>query len=82
MTYPLQEQSSNGDAPPPPPPAPHTMPPIQLPTPVPHISHTRAPYTPNYYQNQVFGMRQPKAARAQQVMIVFVMVQKTRVRRI
>jgi hypothetical protein len=70
MTYPPQEQSSNGDAPPPPPPAPHTMPPAQFPTPIPHISHTPAPYEPSYYQNQAFGMRQRKAARAQQVMTV------------
>jgi hypothetical protein len=70
MTYSPQEPSSNGDAPPPPPPAPHTMPPAQFPTPVPHISHTPAPYDPSYYQNQAFGMRQRKAARAQQVMTV------------
>ncbi|KAF7115349.1 hypothetical protein CNMCM5793_002165 [Aspergillus hiratsukae] len=67
MTYPPQEQSSNGDPPPPPPPpVPHTMPPAQFPRPVPQISHTPAPYEPNYYQNQAFGMRQRKPARAQQ----------------
>ncbi|KAH1323326.1 hypothetical protein KXX47_000814 [Aspergillus fumigatus] len=66
MTYPPQEQSSYGETPPAPPPAPHTMPPAQFPTPIPHISHTPAPYEPNYYQNQAFGMRQRKAARAQQ----------------
>lgn len=71
MTYPPQEQSSNGETPPAPPPAPHTMPPAQFPTPIPHISHTPAPYEPNYYQNQAFGMRQRKAARAQQVITVF-----------
>ncbi|GFF44604.1 C6 finger domain protein, putative [Aspergillus udagawae] len=64
ITYPPQEQSSNGDPPLPPPPAPHTMPPAQFPTPVPHIFP--APYEPNCYQNQAFGIRQRKVARAQQ----------------
>ncbi|EAW06308.1 putative C6 finger domain protein [Aspergillus clavatus NRRL 1] len=62
MPFAPQEPSNNGDPPPPP----HTMPPAQFPTPVPHISHTPAPYEPSFYQNQTFGMRQRKAARAQQ----------------
>ncbi|KAF4207298.1 hypothetical protein CNMCM8927_003572 [Aspergillus lentulus] len=66
ITYPLQKQSGNGEAIPPPPPAPYTMPPAQLPMPVPQISHTPASCEPNYYQIQAIGMRQPKAARAQQ----------------
>jgi hypothetical protein len=39
--------------------------------PAPQIPHTPASCEPNYYQNQAFGTRQPKAARAQQVMTVF-----------
>jgi hypothetical protein len=43
------------------------MPPAQIPTlPFPQLSHTPAPYEPNYYQNQAFGMRQRKPVRAQQ----------------
>ncbi|KAF4236882.1 hypothetical protein CNMCM8980_002701 [Aspergillus fumigatiaffinis] len=66
MTYSLQNQSSNCEATRPPPQAPYTMPPAELPMPVPQISHTPASCEPNYYQNQAFGTRQPKAARAQQ----------------
>ncbi|KAF9886132.1 hypothetical protein FE257_011957, partial [Aspergillus nanangensis] len=61
LAFPPQESHSNGDPP-------HTMAPGQYAaTPVPHTSHTPAPYEPGYYSNAAYGMRQQrKAARAQQ----------------
>ncbi|KAF7595061.1 hypothetical protein BBP40_007464 [Aspergillus hancockii] len=64
MPFPPQEPHSNGD---PPPPLPtHSIPPAPYSTPVPPISHTPTPYDSGYYQSQAFGIRQRKAARAQQ----------------
>ena len=59
------DQPSNGE---PPLPA-HSVPPAQYPTPVPAaMPQTPAPFDPpGYYQSQAYGMRQRKAARAQQV---------------
>lgn len=62
MPFAPQEPHGNGD---PGLPA-HSLPPTQYPTPVPQISHTPSFDSP-YYQNQAFGIRQRKAARAQQV---------------
>ncbi|KKK19745.1 hypothetical protein AOCH_006820 [Aspergillus ochraceoroseus] len=62
IPFPPQEPHSNGDAPPP-----HSLPPSQYPTTVPPpVSHTPVPYDSSYYQNPAYGMRQRKAARAQQ----------------
>ena len=59
------DQPSNGE---PPLPA-HSVPPAQYPTPVPAaMPQTPTPFDPpGYYQSQAYGMRQRKAARAQQV---------------
>ncbi|PYI08954.1 hypothetical protein BO78DRAFT_54343 [Aspergillus sclerotiicarbonarius CBS 121057] len=62
MSFPPQESLSNGDPPPPP----HTLPPTQYSTPVPPMSHTPTPYDSSYYGSQGYGIRQRKAARAQQ----------------
>ncbi|KAI9927385.1 hypothetical protein MW887_002997 [Aspergillus wentii] len=63
MSFPPQEPHPNGE---PPLPA-HSIPPTQYATtPVPHIPNTPTPYDAGYYQNQALGMRQRKAARAQQ----------------
>ncbi|PYH95408.1 C6 finger domain protein [Aspergillus ellipticus CBS 707.79] len=62
MSFTPHESHSNGDPPPPP----HTLPPSQYPTPVPHMSHTPTPYESGYYGSQAFGIRHRKAARAQQ----------------
>ncbi|KAB8200440.1 C6 finger domain protein [Aspergillus parasiticus] len=64
MSFTPQEPPSNGDAPPPLPP--HSIPPAPYSTPVPPMSHTPAPYDSSYYQSQAYGIRQRKAARAQQ----------------
>lgn len=63
LPYPPPEQPSNGE----PVPA-HSIPPAQYPTPVPApIPQTPTPFDPPYYQSQAYGIRQRKAARAQQV---------------
>ncbi|KAE8145200.1 hypothetical protein BDV25DRAFT_133996 [Aspergillus avenaceus] len=64
MSFPPQEPHSNGDPPPPLPP--HSIPPAPYSTPVPPMTHTPGPYESGYYQSQAFGIRQRKAARAQQ----------------
>ncbi|KAE8353071.1 C6 finger domain protein [Aspergillus coremiiformis] len=64
MSFPPQEPHSNGDPPPPLPP--HSIPAAPYSTPVPPMSHTPAPYDSSYFQSQAYGMRQRKAARAQQ----------------
>ncbi|EYE97356.1 putative C6 finger domain protein [Aspergillus ruber CBS 135680] len=62
LPYPPPEQPSNGE----PVPA-HSIPPAQYPTPVPApIPQTPTPFDPPYYQSQAYGIRQRKAARAQQ----------------
>ncbi|PWY70420.1 C6 finger domain protein [Aspergillus heteromorphus CBS 117.55] len=62
MSFTPHESHSNGEPPLPP----HTLPPSQYTTPVPHMSHTPTPYEPGYYASQAYGIRHRKAARAQQ----------------
>ncbi|KAF5855048.1 hypothetical protein ETB97_010200 [Aspergillus alliaceus] len=65
LSSPPKEPHSNGDTLPLLPP--HLNLPAPYSIPVPPVSHTPAPYGSGYYQSQAYGMRQSKAAQAQQL---------------
>ena len=67
LGYSSHEAPTNGEQPPPPPqPPPPSLAPGQY-TPGPPIPTTSSSYEASYYHGQMFGTRQRKAARAQQV---------------
>lgn len=72
LPFPSSEQSANGE-----PVSAHSIPPAQYPTPVPPpIPQTPTPFDPpGYYQSQSYGMRQRKAARAQQVRETYIHIE-------
>jgi hypothetical protein len=66
MPFPPHEPGpSNGEPPPPPGQYVTTVPP--------HVPATPGPYDSSYYHSQIFGARQRKAARAQQVIVPIIL---------